>query len=120
MSFDEHPEHFPIYVISMLDWLWGDMSRLVAIEPKERYTGYTPAEIEALIQGTTVEDMFPALNKGGPQASIVLRQGVLKLSPTEAGFRYVWCRYLNKKGLDSFLSEFTSVRFASLPAPPQS
>lgn len=120
MSFDGHREHYPLYVISMLDWLWGDLSRLVAVEPKERHTGYTPAEIEAVIQATTMEYILTALDKGGPQASIVLGQGVLRLSPTEAGLRYIWHRYLNRKGLDSFLSEFTSVRFASLPAPPPS
>ncbi|OGR37764.1 MAG: hypothetical protein A2051_13175 [Desulfovibrionales bacterium GWA2_65_9] len=116
-SFDEHPEHFTLSVVFLLDLLWGQLCHLVIVEPTPKTEGYTQEEIGIAIRGTTMASVFDNMDRKGRQAAITVDNGRLDLSTFQAGLRYFWYRWFDKKGLDPFLAGLTTVTFAELQAP---
>lgn len=114
---DQHKENYNLFIVFLLDTLWGGLQRMCIVEPKVRDEGYSRLELEIAIKSTTVDYMLTNVDRHGPQAALQLQAGDLDLSPTSAALRYLWHRWVSPKGLDAFLQDFTQVTLTPLPRP---
>lgn len=118
-TYDEHQENCNLYIVFLLDVLWGGLRHMAIVEPAPKTEGYTRLEVEIVMQSTTMDYVLGAVDRDGTQAALVLDAGELALSPTAVALRYLWHRWVAPEGMDGFLGALSRVTCTPLAAPQQ-
>lgn len=116
-TFDGHEENYNLFIVFLLDRLWGGLRHMAVVEPEPRTEGYSRLEVEIAIQSTTVDYMLRNVDRNGAQAALTVEAGELALGPIQAALRYIRLRLTSPGKVELFLQSFVRVIVTPLDTP---
>ena len=99
----------------MLEWLWGDKTRIGIHVPASHMQWLHGEQISKLIAATTLDYDMEDVNVHGPQAKLVISDGVTR-SPVVTGLAYLKERYLPGGNVEKLLDEVTELNYSVVRA----